>query len=352
MVHFQDISAVNLDASSTNKSFCTYKATERLTEYIEDAIADYLLVGDPESCCAKLEHVLTHGLLDKQFEFEEGKSQLAYWLHPLNHLSLNAYTTLASTYKIRASDLFTLCSEMDDHLFDAFNMSRSSAAYSLLLAGATHHLFCFESSLIASVANFFTNAGESLLTFARSSIWSELTRWSLPVFELPSIAQHKCSKCSLMDISKINSLHNQVQYAEFESISSEFLHCITNYANKVWNFLSGGFYHLEAFKDPFDFSWLATTKYSNIWNTNILTSRAEVVSNCSAKVENSDLKALVYNYHDRVLIFQLGVHCLLYGGYLASVCYSNNSHLTSQAQKILDLEDNLINPKYGIHYVL
>ena len=85
-------------------------------------------------------------------------------LHPLHYLSLNAYPTLASTYKVRASDFWYAPSEVDLNQFEAFDMSRASAAYSLLLAGATHHLFNSESSQIAFVANFWSSAGESVIS--------------------------------------------------------------------------------------------------------------------------------------------------------------------------------------------
>ena len=148
-------------------SKCHY-AIRRLTDYIDDTITQYLSFGDPKLCCEKLENLLTQGLLYKQLEGTQGrevKSQPTIKLHPLHYLCLNAYTTLASAYKVRSKwHLLGLYSEMDEHLLEALDLSRTSAAYSLLLAGATHHLFCFESSIIATVANFWISAGDSLLT--------------------------------------------------------------------------------------------------------------------------------------------------------------------------------------------
>ncbi|KAI8014885.1 Protein SET DOMAIN GROUP 41 [Camellia lanceoleosa] len=140
---------------------CAHLSSE--TDYVDDAITEYLKFVNPNSCCEKLENLLIHGLLDGQFEPKEEKSKQQFWLHPLHHLSLSAYTTLASAYKTRASYLLALNPEMDELQLEAFDMSRTSAAYSLMLAGATNHLFLSESSQIASVANFCASTGKSLL---------------------------------------------------------------------------------------------------------------------------------------------------------------------------------------------
>ncbi|KAI8016341.1 Protein SET DOMAIN GROUP 41 [Camellia lanceoleosa] len=104
------------------------------TDYVDDAITEYLTFVNPNSCCEKLENLLIHGFLDGQFEPKEEKSKQQFWLHPLHHLSLSAYTTLASAYKTRASYLLALNPEMDELQLEAFDMSRTSAAYSLMLA--------------------------------------------------------------------------------------------------------------------------------------------------------------------------------------------------------------------------
>ncbi|KAI8014893.1 60S ribosomal protein L5 [Camellia lanceoleosa] len=136
-------------------------------------------------------------LLQPKFEPKEEKSKQQFWLHLLHHLSLSAYTTtLASAYKIRESDLLAL--DPNKLQLEAFERSRTSAAYALLLAGATHHLFVSESSLIASVANFCTSAGESLLNVARSCVWKLLAKWGLTLAELPYFPSYKCCNCALV----------------------------------------------------------------------------------------------------------------------------------------------------------
>ncbi|CAL5332985.1 unnamed protein product [Camellia sinensis] len=130
------------------------------TDYVDDAITEYLTFVNPNSCCEKLENLLIHGLLDGQFEPKEEKSKQQFWLHPLHHLSLSAYTTLASAYKTSASYLLALNPEMDERQLEAFDMSRTSAAYSLMLAG------------------------KSLLNVARSCVWKLLAKQGLTVAEL------------------------------------------------------------------------------------------------------------------------------------------------------------------------
>lgn len=72
----QEISSASLDASSLSSGQNVYRdyAIRRLTDYIDDAITQYLSFGDPELCCEKLENLLTQGLLYEQLEGREVKS--------------------------------------------------------------------------------------------------------------------------------------------------------------------------------------------------------------------------------------------------------------------------------------
>ncbi|KAM1030251.1 hypothetical protein TB1_033468 [Malus domestica] len=339
----EEIFAVNSNSSSLSLeiNFNRDKATQLLSVYFDDAIDDYLSSGDPESSCERLEHAFTQGLSDMQLDCNGETSQLRYWLHPLNYLSLNAYTTLASAYKIRATDMIALCSKMDDHLLKALNLSRTSAAYSLLLAGATHHLFRSESSLIVSVANFWTSAGESLLTLAKSSVWSEFVHRDLPVSNPCSTARYRCPKCSLIDKFEACLFYGQVQHADFDDVSSEFIDCVSNFTQNVWNILALSCQYLRLIKSPIDFSWLGTTKDSSVGEVLIRSSGTKAGS-CGTERSISGSEAEGYTAQVRICIFKLGVHCLLYGGYLASICYGN-SHLTCYVRNILDMEGILLN---------
>lgn len=318
--------------------FCRDEATRKLTDYVDEVTAEYLAVGDPESCCKKLENMLITGLLDEQLEVREGKSQLNFRLHALHHLALNTYTVLASAYKIRASDLFSLHSEVGGLPWEALSMSRISAAYSLLLATATYHLFCFESSLLVSVANFWTSAGESLLALAKSSAWDSLGKCGFPVLNLSPLAKHKCSKCSLLESFEVNLSFGQdhIRKAGFDSVSSRFLDCIGSLLQEVWGFLIQGDRYLKMFKDPTDFSWLG--KSLDIWDFDAELTHNDVDFNCWTNKSVSGIEALGYTDQWRINTFQLGVHCLLYGGFLAGICYGPHSHWSSHIRSALNYE--------------
>ncbi|KAG5246065.1 protein SET DOMAIN GROUP [Salix suchowensis] len=239
----KEISASNMATSSLSSELSFYRdeATRKLTDYVEEVTAEYLAVGDPESCCKKLENMLITGLLDELIEVREGKSQLNFRLHPLHHLALNTYTVLASAYKIRASDVFALHSEVGGLSWEALSMSRISAAYSLFLAASTYHLFCFESSLLAAAA----------------ATWKRLKshRFHLDIWDFD-----------------VRLTHNDVDFK--------------NWANK----------------------------------------------------SASGTEDLGYIDQWRMDIFQLGVHCLLYGGFLAGICYGPHSHWTNHIRSALNYE--------------
>ncbi|KAG7940912.1 hypothetical protein I3843_16G010200 [Carya illinoinensis] len=335
----QEVSPASRQSSSLLSGQDIYidGAIESLTDHINDAITEYLESGESESCCKKLEDMLTQGLLYEQLGGREEKSQPVFKLHPLHYLSLNAYTTLVSAYKVRASDLLTLYSGTEEHHLEALDLSRISAAYSLLLAGATHHLFQSEPSLIASVANFWMGAGESLLTLASSSVWSIIVKRGLPATNLSyTLSKYICSKCSLMQKFRAILHHGEAQSTDLENISSEFLDCVTNITQKVWGFLIHGSQYLRVVKDPIEFSWLGTSKDSSTRDIQPHLRSSAVVSYHGDEGSFSVCEA-------HKCIFQVGVHCLLYGGYLACICYGRHSYLITHIQNILDPEECLIN---------
>ncbi|XP_028125650.1 protein SET DOMAIN GROUP 41-like isoform X1 [Camellia sinensis] len=324
----QEISAVNCNCAnlSSDHNYYRYEAITRLTDNVDDAITEYLTFGNPKSCCEKLENLLTHGLLDGQFESKEEKSKKQFWLHPLHHLSLSAYTTLASAYKTRASDLLAVDPEMDKLQLEAFDMSRTSAAYSFLLAGATHHLFLSESSLVTSVANFWTSAGESLLNVARSSVWKLLAKRGLTIAELPHFPGYKCCNCALVNMFETNFAFNQARNVVFEDISREFLNCITSITPKVWTFLIQRGCYLKIIEDPIDFRWVGTMMSFRMLDCEL--------GEADAKSSVSGGEACVCIKPENINLFQLGVHCILYGGFLSSICCGKESHLACDIQNL------------------
>lgn len=97
-----------------------------------------------------------------------------------------------------------------------------------------------------------------------------------------------------------NLLHSQLQYSDFENVSSQFLNCIIHYSERVWHFLIRGHNHLKFFKDPFDFSWLATIRYSDMWGRPIHSSDINVGSSSGTKENNSDPEAQGFSSHGRI----------------------------------------------------
>ncbi|CAJ2666304.1 unnamed protein product [Trifolium pratense] len=320
----QEISVFSGDSSvlRSNYKFCRDTADRRLTDSIEDVISEYLLVGDSVTCCENLEKILIEGLNDEKLEGNERKSHFKFTLHPLHHLSLSSYTTLASAYKVRASDLLSVDSEMDLNQSKAFHMSRTSAAYFLLLAGAAHHLFISESSLIASVANFWIGAGESLLTLTRNSEWSKFVNFDSVLSNLASDTNFECSKCSLMDRFKACTLNGQIKSEEFENVSNDFIHCVSDITPKVWSFLVYGCHFLKSCKDPINYNWLTSFESDSCY-----THESENVIGVSERA---------YNDQTGAHILQLGEHCLTYGRLLACICYGPHSQLVSHVQNIID----------------
>ncbi|KAL4375655.1 hypothetical protein AHAS_Ahas05G0303500 [Arachis hypogaea] len=280
------------------------------------------------------------GLCDELDNVEE-TPHYKFMLHPLHYLSLNAYTTLASAYKVRASDILSTTSTIDQNQLEAFNMSRTSAAYSLLLATTAHHLFNSESSLIASLANFWTGAGESLLYLARSSEWSKVFKSSLVA---SSVSKVKCSKCSLMDTFRAYMCNGRIRNDDFENASNEFLDCISlDSTQKVWSFLVNGCRFLRSIKDPMDSGWLVSTSDSRATDPRALAKKKSEI--CDSHESGNSIQTCeeqTCNENARVHIFELGVHCLAYGGLLAAICYGHHSHLASYVEEILDDENNLI----------
>ncbi|KAH1206797.1 Protein SET DOMAIN GROUP 41 [Glycine max] len=335
----QEISAITCESSGSCSKFLKDMADRRLTECIDDVILEYLSVGDPESCCEKLEEILTQGLKE-HLEGIEVKPDCIFMLHPLHHHSIKAYTTLASAYKVCACDLLSVDSETDINQLKAFDMSRISAAYSLVLAGATHHLFNSESSLIASVANFWTGAGESLLSLSKSSGWSMCLNLGLVIPNLVSAMKFKCTKCSLMDRFRAGMLNGQIKSADFENVSNEFLHCVSDITQKVWGFLISDCQFLQSCKDPIISSWLMSTKSSSTVDVEVCVNKTNMCYTHESENSVSMCHEQTLADHAVACIFQLGVHCLAYGGLLASICYGPHSHLVCHVQNVLEHEKN------------
>ncbi|PIA44193.1 hypothetical protein AQUCO_01700067v1, partial [Aquilegia coerulea] len=280
--------AANLEStnSSWDPNFCKDNGYEELSDCIDEIISEYLSTGNPERCCDKLEIMLIQSLRKEQLQ-----SWPSFKLHPLRHLCLNAYVTLSSAYKIRASELLSSDSVKDKHSSKFSKLSRFSAAYSLSLAGAAHHLFLSESSLIVSAVHFWISAGESLLSLARSLIRTldlgQKCRNS-SVFSHPG--HSRGGECLLMERFEGGMLCGQSQ-----SVTTEV-------------------------------DWLETNEDSHALLSSLHRSSYCVSDRCCLRCERGHL-------------FQLGVHCLLYGKYLATICYSRPCYLTDYVRDLLEIQN-------------
>lgn len=260
----------------------------------ECTISDYLSSGDTKSCCEKLEGFLCHGGIGDYSLNSPPKLKL----RPFSHLSLSAYVTLASAYKVRASDLSALSSVVEGHKLEALNMYRTSCAYSLLLAGIVNHLFIYEPGIVSTAANFWISAGESLLVLLWNNGFMEDEPFPL---ELSSLLNLTCDDCSCMKDSDPNT----DQKMHLEETKSRMYHCIAKIAPKVWSLLSSRNGFLKFIKDPVDLSWLES---------------AAVV--CLELSEtNSTLQVEICSDEVRMNLIVLGIHCCRYGALLSSICY-------------------------------
>ncbi|KAL7128258.1 hypothetical protein ABFS83_14G304000 [Erythranthe nasuta] len=290
---YVDYALQALSVGCTDNQDSSDSKIEKLMQSFDDATNDYLSLGDAESCCKKLEHLMNESIKPKETKSPQ--------LHLFHYLSLNAYTTLASSYKVRASDLSALNYEVEKHKLEAFDLYKTSAAYSLLLAGVTHHLFMSESALVASAANFWINAGESLLNLAKNSMWDSNS----------TLKPRKCNDYCLVDTLEPNST------IPLEEIKSRFFNCIANMTLKVWSVLASESSFLRSIQNPIDFTWLASSETSMILSAEEESRLAGFV----LKKGSPSLEASECDDQVRMNLVMLSVHCLRYGAMLSSICY-------------------------------
>ncbi|KAK4387405.1 protein SET DOMAIN GROUP 41 [Sesamum angolense] len=310
---YVDYALQALSATNSDSPKSTINEIEKLKQSFDDAINDYLSLGNPKSCCMKLENLLSHGhLLDELLEPKEAKSPPILKMHPFHHLLLDAYTTLASAYKVQASDLLALTYEAGSQKLEAFNTYKTSAAYSLLLAGAVHHLFMFESALVASVANFWISAGESLLSLARSSLWDSFLNPRLNHIEFSSFLTQKCNWCCLTDSPAPNLM-------QLEEIKRQISNCIANKTSQVWSMLASESSFLRLIQNPIDFSWLASAETSTDLQLHV--AEPAVDKGCFP------LKSGTCNDQVGMNLILLAIHCLRYGRLLSTICFGLSAEM-------------------------
>ncbi|KAM3361196.1 protein SET DOMAIN GROUP 41 [Capsicum galapagoense] len=328
----QEILILNPDSSdmASGDNFYGDYVMEKLMDCLNDAIDDFLSFDNPKSCCEKLEILLTQDHVNLLLKPNGEKLHQLFRLLPLHHVSLHAYMTLASAYKDSVSELLALDHESYKHQTEACNMSRKSAAYSLLLAGATQYLLESESSLIVSVSNFWTTAGETLLSLVRNSAWNLFSRGRhTGAFSFSSCQM--CGKCTLLDRFKNKFTDCQDENAEFADITSQFLNCVIDITPKIWDFLTEEGGYLKVVEDPISYRWLGSRMQSCAYFATHATSP-------DADKTDSRLEAEECYNEIRVNLFLLGIHCLIYGAFLSTVCFSRGSPLLSKVESLISLE--------------
>ncbi|KAI3431958.1 SET domain-containing protein, partial [Psidium guajava] len=324
--------------NSANCSNYQDEAARRFSESMDDVISEYLSDSDPKSCCEKLESLLTERVLDEDFASKAGLKQ-KFFLQPLHHLSLNAYITLASAYRIRSSQLVAPQIQAGALVSETLKLSRISGAYSLLLAGAVHHLFSSESSLMASAATFWVSAGESLLSLSGNLAWSIFSEKRQTAARSSAPKPQSC-RCSLMKEVQVRPFWSQALYADFENISRDFMSCIAVLTKMLWGFLAHGSHYLQAVKDPIDFGWLRTLEIFKEYNFGAHLDGTGLDSYCERDQNASTYKLHAPDDHERrPLLFQLGVHCLMYGGLLWSICYGRTPCILDMLSNENDVAD-------------
>ncbi|KAL1557119.1 protein SET DOMAIN GROUP 41 [Salvia divinorum] len=261
----------------------------------EDAITDYLSFGDPKLCCQKLEVFLCDGDYSyKSLEPKETKLPQKVKLHLFHHLSLQAYTTLASAYKVQASDLLAFSCQLE-----ALNIDKTSSAYSLLLAGVVNHLYLSEPAIVTAAANFWINAGESLLYLARRSLKDDAEPLHLELSSLPTLKCDDCCPVECLEANRVRPDHKM----QLEEMKSQLCNCIANIASKIWSFLSSESNFLKFIQNPVDLRWLESRADSDVSDT------------------DSRLQVEISSYQVKVNVIFLSIHCLRYGALLLSICY-------------------------------
>ncbi|KAK8967127.1 hypothetical protein KSP40_PGU011636 [Platanthera guangdongensis] len=225
---------------SENNEFSESQLLE-VSGYLEETLAEYMSNGNPEECCQKLGNMLSDGFHNKFSEAFESR----FWLHPLQFVSLKAYIALSSAYRIQASN-FDYTDLRFSEVSKSFKMARSSAACSLLVAGASLHLFMFETSIMLNTAVLWIDAGESFLYLLRIARY--LGKLLEPGFSLEFVSSH------------FTVVKDQCKSTEdLLVVSAHFIDSVSHIMINLWPFLSHGHSYLECIKNPVNFSWLNMT---------------------------------------------------------------------------------------------
>ncbi|KAJ3700418.1 hypothetical protein LUZ61_004123 [Rhynchospora tenuis] len=272
---------------------CTDKATghKQLSDAVQEAIKEYISFDNPKLCCDKLETMLSQNSLVNSLHLSELAAD-RFSLHPVHHLSLMAYTTLASSYKWR--------SQISDNK-QSFNLSRISVAYSTLLCFSAYRLFLGEPSLMASTSHFLLSAGEAMLDLLGNNKM-----------------EHFISSNSQFHLST-----DSLPLDDFQSTNRQFVECVSELLPQCWPFLVQDSLYLKTVKSPIDFSQDCVENYQ----LGVSVTKQECFV-CKSKSEKFK--------KEQECLYKLAVHCVTHGMYLASICYGSNCHLADKAKNLLN----------------
>ncbi|KAG0485218.1 hypothetical protein HPP92_009297 [Vanilla planifolia] len=267
-----------------------------------------MLDGNSENCCRKMEKMLFDNLNCNPNQSIEQVLEPRFSLHPIHYLSLKAYIVLFSAYRVQAVN-FNSTDLSKDEVSNRFKMARGAAAYSLLAAGATHHLFMSECFIISNTALFFwINAGESILCLARNTS------------SLHQVGGSR-NNCALLE-SKFALAYECRSHEDLLLVSSQFLKDVSGVVKTLWRYLVEGFSYLELIENPVDFTWLGVSS-SHLSYT---------LDRDETRGKFAEGKGILENYP----LYQLAVYCLTYGGFLANICYGSECHLYRKVGDLLD----------------
>ncbi|CAN6228095.1 unnamed protein product [Urochloa humidicola] len=300
---------LNRDARDLNKpeDAVATPTVEDLDDDLQQAISEYSLGGDAKACCDMIESMLSENLMRVHKGELSGRKQI---LHPLHRVCLTAYMALASAYRFRFLSLKTdsLRGEKGDGLF---RMGKAAAAYSLVLAGATNHLFLSECSFVMPLSHFLIGAGQSLFFLVESTKGEMRQYLSEAKFTFPSCPENSAK-------------HDSLKYSEFRSTCEGFGKQMLSLSFHCWSFLVQGLPCLEKVKNPIDFSWLGTTICQFLLPE-------EDYANRSAQDPTSFTK------EQKECILSLAICCVTYCKYLTSICYGPQHYLAVHAKDILEV---------------
>ncbi|XP_044324452.1 protein SET DOMAIN GROUP 41 isoform X4 [Triticum aestivum] len=285
------------------------RAVEGFDDILQQAISEYSLGDDPKACCAMIESLLSENLMGDLQQVELSRKR--HILHPLHHICLRAYMTLASAYRFRALE-FNTDGFKGENSAVSFKMTKAAVAYSFLLAGATHHLFLSERSFMTSLAHFLLSAGRSMLDFVEC-VKGERRK---------NVSQAKFSSASC---SASSGTRDSMQYHQFRSTCEEFGKRMLSLSLQCWPFLVQSSPCLEKIKNPIDFSWLGTAIFQSLHLSEVDSANLS----CTDGLE-------ILTEEQKGCILNLAICCITFCKYLANICYGPQHYLANHAKDLLE----------------